>query len=439
MNSDNQTPLPHPASPNHSWTKRWVELRPHAEQLRLWNDEVRFKIVPAGRRSGKTELAKRRLAEHLFRKTWHGQPGRYFACAPTRDQAKRIWWDDLKALVPKAWRTVSESELWIRTTRGSMLFVVGLDKPDRIEGTPWDGGAIDELATCKSGIWDANIRPALADRRGWCWLIGVPDMYAPGQVDYERMLRIAKLGSDPEWRAYQWPSADILPESEVESARRRMDAKMFRQEYEGAFEVAGGRACPDFDEGVHVRPIAYDPALPLCWSLDFNINPNCSIVCQHVGGEVRAIAELALADCRTEIACDEFLSLAQRQGWNLNGLCVYGDPAGNARKSSATHTDWQIVKNKLAGIAAVRMKVGKDHDPIRDTINAVNGRLKNAAGEVHTVIDPACRHLADDLRSAMAGTDFAEQHMLAAWRYFVAWEYPIRSTAPVQPGYVGII
>src|ERR1700722_4764891 len=65
--------------PNHNWTRRWVELRPHAEQLRLWHNQARFKLVPAGRRSGKTELAKRRLVEHLFRRTWHGLPGCYFA------------------------------------------------------------------------------------------------------------------------------------------------------------------------------------------------------------------------------------------------------------------------------------------------------------------------------------------------------------------------
>src|SRR5271156_2313573 len=98
--------------PNHNWTPRWGELRPHGEQLRLWQDQTRFKLVPSGRRSGKTELAKRRLVEHLFRKTWHGAPGRYFAAAPTHDQAKRIFWDDLKSLVPRMWTgSISETDL----------------------------------------------------------------------------------------------------------------------------------------------------------------------------------------------------------------------------------------------------------------------------------------------------------------------------------------
>ena len=69
----------------------------------MWHDETRFKVVPSGRHSGKTELAKRRLVEHLFRRTRHGLAGRYFAAAPTDDQAKRVFWEDLKALVPRRW------------------------------------------------------------------------------------------------------------------------------------------------------------------------------------------------------------------------------------------------------------------------------------------------------------------------------------------------
>src|ERR1700683_2297039 len=133
------------SNPNHKWTPRWVELRPHETQLRLWHDQTRFKVVLAGRRSGKTELAKRRLVEHLNRRTTHGQPGRYFAAAPTRDQAKRIFWEDLKALVPRHWRrSVSESDLHIVMRSGTQLWVQGLDVPQRIEGSPWDGCVIDE-------------------------------------------------------------------------------------------------------------------------------------------------------------------------------------------------------------------------------------------------------------------------------------------------------
>ena len=79
-----------------------IEATP--EQLRLINSTARFKVVPAGRRSGKTERAKRNLVIQAIKESSEGEwlDYRYFAAAPTRDQAKAIWWSDLKALVP-AW------------------------------------------------------------------------------------------------------------------------------------------------------------------------------------------------------------------------------------------------------------------------------------------------------------------------------------------------
>ena len=37
-------------------TPRWTAMRDHAEQIRLIRSLARFKVVPAGRRSGKTEI-----------------------------------------------------------------------------------------------------------------------------------------------------------------------------------------------------------------------------------------------------------------------------------------------------------------------------------------------------------------------------------------------
>jgi hypothetical protein len=418
-------------SPNHRWTRRWTRLRPHPEQLKLWNDNHRFKIVPAGRRSGKTELAKRRLVEHLFRRTWHGFPGRYFAAAPTRDQAKRIWWQDLCDLLRPEWKAVvSASQLMLRTPRGAELWVIGLDKPMRMEGVSWDGGVIDEYADCKPGTFDAHIRPALADRRGWLWLIGVPDVEGPAQIEYERFYDIAIKHDDPEWAAFHWASADILPEAEIASARRRMDPRLFEQEMLGKFILTGGRAFPDFDPRVHVRAdVAYDPALPLCWSLDFNINPMCSGVLQHHGGQIRVLDELALPDTKTDCSVTAFLDRMNERGWDVNRVHVYGDATGNARDSTSGTSDWIIVKNRLATLRPV-VKVPRSNPPIKETINAINARLKSADGTVSLAIHPRCNGLMADFRNALwpSPTMLHDEHALAWLRYFVHREYPLKLT-----------
>lgn len=153
---------------------RWTPLRPHPIQRAFWTSTARFNTVPAGRRSGKTEFAKRKLVKAALRGTTFAE-ARFFAAAPTRDQAKRIFWDDLKALSPNGLTLgrPGESELVIRYVNGSELWVIGMDRPERIEGQPWDGGVLDEYANMRKEAWPKHVRPALSDRNGWCDLYGL--------------------------------------------------------------------------------------------------------------------------------------------------------------------------------------------------------------------------------------------------------------------------
>ena len=121
----------------------------HPVQERLVAERRRFKVVPAGRRSGKTLKAKRNLAREAMR-----VPGLYFAAAPTREHAKKIFWEDLKRLcfcsvLP---RKPSESELMIYLPNGSVIVLVGLDKPERIEGLDLRVGLLEGNVTAKGDL-----------------------------------------------------------------------------------------------------------------------------------------------------------------------------------------------------------------------------------------------------------------------------------------------
>src|SRR3954463_7719784 len=95
---------------------RWEPMRQHDVQRAFCLSAHRFNVVPAGRRSGKTELSKRKLVRRALSAATEWQP-RFFAGGPTRDQAKRIFWEDLKALVGRDMmrKTPSETELTIYT------------------------------------------------------------------------------------------------------------------------------------------------------------------------------------------------------------------------------------------------------------------------------------------------------------------------------------
>src|SRR5690606_27140750 len=198
---------------------RWYPLKDHPVQLALVEavpSGIRFPLVPAGRRSGKTERFKRFLVKQAMKTV-----GQYFAAAPTHNQAKKIFWQDLKdfSLCKTHAKRPSESDLIIFMPNGSEIHVIGLDTAQRIEGIPWTGGGIDEFADIKPEAWEANILPALntvnptrPDYRAWCWLLGVPD----GLNHYYDLCMAAEAGMDPSMKVFAWKSADILPKDVID-------------------------------------------------------------------------------------------------------------------------------------------------------------------------------------------------------------------------------
>ncbi len=380
-------------------------------------------MVPAGRRSGKTELAKRRLVVALAeKKPW--QDPRYFAAAPTREQAKRIFWKDLKALVPPRWiKRVYETELCIVTTMGSELWVVGLDRPERIEGIPWDGCVLDEYANMKPETWQAHVRPALSDRQGWCWFIGVPE----GLNHYKDLADYARRGADPDWGFYTWFSEDILPPQEIEAARRVLDPKTFRQEYQASFEGAVGRVYYPYNAETHQDPsIEIEQGLPLILCCDFNVDPCVWLICQSDGKRVWVIDEVVKRGTSTVEMAREVL---RRYGDHKKGIIVYGDATGG-RRSTAGKSDYALLHEM--GFTAQR--IPRQNPPVKDRVNAVNSMLCNTRGEVRLTHHPRCRYLRRDLETVtwqkdstdIDKTDNERTHASDALGYFIAKEFPVR-------------
>lgn len=378
---------------------RWTELRPHPEQTRLINSWSRFRTVPAGRRSGKTEIAKRKLVKRSMEGTPFTIP-RFFAGAPTRDQAKRIWWDDLKMLTPPdaMAKAPSESDLTIYYRSGSQLVVVGMDKPERIEGVPWDGGVLDEYGNMKQSAWGEHVRPALSDRRGWCWFIGVPE----GRNHYYELDKYAKSGIDPDWDSFHWLSADILPPEEIESAKRDLDELTYLQEYEASFISFEGRCYYSFDERYNTAKVKYNPKAPLIICLDFNVAPGVAVVCQEktrfdrdgvpvIGDSITCvIGEVYIErNSNTILVCNR---LIKDWGKHLGNIFVYGDASGGAKGSAKVQgSDWELVKkilNPHFGADRMYYKIKNANPYERERINAVNSRCKSMDGTVRLYLDP---------------------------------------------------
>jgi len=418
---------------------RMYPLRAHPTQYRLATSTARFCVVPAGRRSGKTELAKRKLVKAAYAGTKFTD-ARFFAGAPTRDQAKRIFWNDLKAMIPRHLMAGSprETELMIPLLNGSELHVVGLDVPERIEGTPWDGGVLDEFANMKAGGWGENIRPALSDRKGWCWFIGVPE----GRNHYYDLAKRAQTGKDPDWAYFWWPSADILDPEEIASARRDLDELVFQQEYEASFINFEGRAYYPFLEATHAADLTYNPRALLALCFDFNVEPGVAAAIQEQtlpnGNEgTGVIAQVHIPrNSNTPAVCNKLLEIfAAHEG----PVRCYGDATGGARGSAKVlGSDWDLIKAAFRGYfpGGLTYRVKEANPPERTRINAVNSRLKTSDGEIHMMVD---RGEAPDVVRDFEGVQLlkggsgeidkkatpALTHWTDAIGYYVDYEFPI--------------
>lgn len=368
--------------------ERWYPLRPHAQQLALYNavsEGVRFPIGLAGRRSGKTEMAKRFLAN-----TANSSPGEMlFAAAPTYTQAKRIWWDDLKALTLSCIhpRRPSESELIIYAPNGSQIHVVGLDRPERIEGSPWTGGVIDEIANTRAGALNENIMPALntmspmrPDYRAWCWFIGVPE----GNNHYADMVDAAYR--TPGWAVYSWPSADILPADVIEAERARMSPRQFRQEYEASFESATGRIYPDYGPDNATDEVQRDTDA-LMWAHDFNYSPLSSCIAVRRGEQIIIVGEIVLEGAVARQAAHEFVS---RYASHANKtVTIYGDPAGRAGEKHSQASNYTEIEQVLRAAGwRVTRKVSPAAPLIKDRQAAVRAMILSASGVIRLRINP---------------------------------------------------
>jgi hypothetical protein len=404
MPDGGRQPLPFPAL-----TKRWEPMREHPEQLRWWNTPTRFNTVPAGRRSGKTELLKRKVAVRAIRGTRYDD-ARFFLGAPTREQAKRIFWRDMKRLIP-TWMLAgspSESELVIRLKTDTEIHIVGLDKPERIEGSPWDGGGVDEIANTKPEAWMANIRPALSDRKGWCDLIGVPegrnhyyDLHLAAEAMYQ------ERGNESEWGAFHWLSADILDADEIAAAKRDLDELTFQQEYEASFVTFEGRAYYPFDRREHCAPLKYDPKQPLMFCFDFNVAPGTASICQEqvLPGQYhrdsKGIIDLSKPVTGTGVIGEVYIErnsntpavcnkLIKDWGHHTGRVICYGDATGGAEGSAKVKgSDWALIEQTLAPQFGPRLSfdVPQANPRERARVNAMNSRLKTTDGTVRMMVD----------------------------------------------------
>jgi hypothetical protein len=407
---------------------REIHYEPLPSQLKFHLTEARFKGYSGPVGSGKSQA----LVQELI-KFAHVNPGTVgLLGSPTytmlRDNTRATLLEVLgENSIPHRFFK-SENRIRLLDPQTDIL-CRSMDQPERLRGLNLAFFGLDELTYTKEETWtriEGRLRHPKAKQLGgfavwtpkgfdWVWSRFVSSERKPGSVAVYAKPRenkhVVKLGY-----------YDALEGS--------YDEKFFRQEVLGEYlNIFGAQVYYTFDRNASVKALAFDPRYPLCWALDFNVDPNCSVIAQVVdvatdedrrsgreAVEIRVLEELCLHDTRTVEACKVFLErFAKYQAQGAKYVHVYGDASGEQRRTSASTTDWAQVKDALKGAAGVvpHFKYAQANPAVKDRVQEVCSAIRAADGTRRLFVDPACRELIKDFeqlgwKKDAAGTPIGE-------------------------------
>ena len=395
--------------------------KPQAEVI---NNPSRFRILITGRRFGKTFLAIHELARFARfpnRKVWY--------VAPTYRQAKAICWQELVQRLRKHnWLSeVNNSDLTVTLRNNSKISLRGADNENSLRGIGLDFLVMDEFADISPVAWYEVLRPTLSDTQGHALFCGTPrgfgnwgyDMYVKGQ-------------SDREWQSFKFTTLEGLqvPQQEIDQARDDLDERTFQQEYMASFVNYAGMIYYNFDRNKNIIEHYENTYKTLHIGLDFNVDPMCAVVSIIENDIIYVIDEIQIWSSNT----NEMVEEIKRRYKNKS--IIYPDPSARQRKTSAGGlTDLAILKN-----AGFEVKTRSTAPLVRDRINSVNAKLKNAKGINSLYILKSCKNVIKSIERQIykEGThipdkDSGYDHFNDALGYMIEYNYPLKREFKPSP------
>ena len=346
------------------------------------NDGTRFRIIVAGRRFGKTMLAINELAKHCVK-----PKQRVLALYSTFGQARNtIWPELLDKLYDKNWiKKVNQSELTITLKNDSKIFVKSADNREALRGSRYDFIVFDEAADLHKDVWTTICRPMLADSNGHALFIGTPK--GKGNWFYDLFVR---SGAEQDWNSHVYKTIDggWITVEEIESARRDLDEREFKQEFEAEFQDYSGIIYHAFTEA-NIKPNEFpvEQLRTLHIGMDFNNSPMSAVVGYMNNNQLIVIDFIEIYQSNTY----EMIQEIKTRYPNKNYIC-YPDASGSHKSTNSNMSDHTILANN-----GFKLVVAKTNPSVIDRINAVNSLLCNAKGERNLLIDPKCAKIREML------------------------------------------
>ena len=399
-----------------------------AIQSSVAKSNARFRTCVFGRRAGKTTLAIREMIKYASkpnRNIWY--------VSPSYRMSKEIVWHKLTDILRNLrWiAKKNESDLTVYLKNGSSISLKGSDNRDSLRGRKLDFLVMDEVADIHPSTFYEILRPALADSRGHALFAGTPKGLGNFLKDlYDKSM------IDKNWESFHATTLDggFVSEEEIEEAKQILDSRTFAQEMLADFVESGQKIFYNFKLDESVKP--YDEPTPniIYIGEDFNVGFMTAVLfdCKQ-DGTMHAFDEIVLSSSNTDEMVQEI-----RNRYPTQKIVCFPDPSANAKKSSAGgRTDISILSN-----AGFVVKAPHKHNPVRDTINAVNSMLMSANGQRRMFFDPGCKQTITSMDrwqykegSMIPEKDGAvdHSHLCDCVRYITDYLHPIRKQFAPQP------
>ncbi len=186
---------------------------------------------------------------------------------------------------------------------------------------------------------------------------------------------------------------------EINNAKNSLDLRTYRQEYEASFETFCGRCLYAFSRKYSIKNATYDETKSVHIGMDFNINPMSATVWQEEVDEngiiiTTQIDEIIIQTSNTDEISKEILNRYGKKERDFSGsgkysaqhITVYPDPAGQARKTSASgKTDISILLSY-----GINVKTRKQSPRVRDRLNFMNSMFENSLKQRRAFISQKC-------------------------------------------------
>lgn len=234
---------------------------PHPKQKEVHDSKVRFKVVAAGRRGGKTVLAvndgiKTALSHP---QTIDGPIERTWIVCTTYKQAEMVAWRMLLKYLPEQLIKVKRGapHLSIELINGHIIELKGSENYDRLRGVALRKVILEEYGLMAPEVWTEVIRPMLVDTGGEALFIGTPG--PDGSPHFHEIFNLGKTGQ-PDWKSWMFFTKDnpYIDKAEIEKAKKELPPDIFKREFEADFDITAGLIYDNFRHNLHVIP-NYEP------------------------------------------------------------------------------------------------------------------------------------------------------------------------------------